>query len=264
MTTVVGWDDARTARAYERFCRRHMRYRAANDALVAHAALESGHRVLDVAAGTGRTAEAVLPHVGPSGRVLCVEPARGMREAGANRLPDARVEWTDALPDCGTFDRIVCGAGIWQLLPIETTLARLSALLAPAGALAFNIPAAYVLEPDRPGGGRDPLLLELIAFAERSDVPTNSDAPVASSPWPAHEIDDVLEGAGLRIERWSFELRLTQAAYRDWLKIPPVSEGLFAGVSPDERARRLDSAYRKADHRSWKWERWIGWTAWRA
>src|SRR6476646_1558899 len=76
MTAPIGWDDPRTAAAYEQFCRRHPRYRVANDALIAHASLCAGQRVLDVAAGTGRTAQAALPLLGESGFVLCVEPAR--------------------------------------------------------------------------------------------------------------------------------------------------------------------------------------------
>lgn len=262
MTAAIGWDDARTASAYERFCRRHARYRAANDALAAHAELGAGHQVLDVAAGTGRTAETVLPYVGAHGRVLAVEPAHAMRTAGARRLDDPRVSWADALPDDDArFDRIVCGAGIWQLLPLDATLARLAALLVPGGALAFNIPASYLLEPDRPGGGKDPYLVGLVAAVECSPTQEHEHTIIAP-PRSADEIDRALGAAGFRAERWSFELRLTQAAYRDWLKIPPVSEGFLAGVPPGERARRLDEAYRRADRRSWKWERWVGWTAW--
>lgn len=268
MTAPVGWDDIQTARVYERFCRRHRRYRIANDALVAHAALAPGHRVLDVAAGTGRTADAVLPHIGALGSVLCVEPARAMRDVGVRRVKDARVAWTSELPedDTAAFDRVVCGAGMWQLLPLDATLGRLASLLGPGGALIFNIPAQYLLEPDPPGGGRDPLLLQLPALVERSVTPMSNDAtPVLTAmPRSRDEVDRLLTSTGLRTDRWSFDVRFTQAAYRDWLKIPPVSEGMFAGLPVGERERRVDDAYRRADRRSWRWERWIGWTAWRA
>jgi len=270
MTTSVGWDDARTALAYERFCRRHRRYRIANDALVAHAALAPGQRVLDVGAGTGRTAESVLPHIGESGTIVCVEPARAMREAAATRLRDRRITWTSRLSEGRvlTFDRAVCGAAIWQLLPLESTFRRLAAVIARGGALVFNIPAQYLLEPDRPGGGRDPLLLELPALVERPTFMAGRNEIVDGNrsiarPHGVEEVDRLLTAIGFRVERWSFEVRLTQAAYRDWLKIPPVSEGLFGGLGPDERERRLDVAYTRADHGSWRWERWFGWTAWR-
>jgi SAM-dependent methyltransferase len=242
MTASVGWDDARTALAYERFCRGHRRYRIANDALVAHAALAPGQRVLDVGAGTGRTAESVLPHIGESGTIVCVEPARAMREAAATRLRDRRITWTSRLSEGSVlrFDRVMCGAAIWQLLPLESTFRRLAPVIAPGGSLVFNIPAQYLLEPDRPGGGRDPLLLELPALVERPTFMAGR--------------NEIVDG--------NRSIALPHGV-EDWLKIPPVSEGLFGGLAPDERERRLDVAYTRADHGSWRWERWFGWTAWR-
>lgn len=270
--TATGWDDPRTARIYERFCNRHPRYRKANEALVTHAELCDGHRVLDVAAGTGRTAHAALSLIGSTGRVLCVEPAAAMRDAGALRVHDARVAWTDRLPLASAgpgYDRILCGAAIWQLLPLDESIARLAWLLVPGGALCFNIPSSYLREPDEPGGGRDPLLLELAALVQRSDdslaATTNTEGVASSSSLPtsADEMDSLLAAAGLAAQQWTFRVRLTQAAYRDWLGIPVVSEGLFAGLPPRERARRLAVAYDQADRKSWRWERWTGWTAWR-
>ena len=49
------------------------------------------------------------------------------------------------------------------MLPLDRTIERLATLVAPGGALCFNIPAAYLLEADEPGGGRDPRLIHLPA-----------------------------------------------------------------------------------------------------
>jgi hypothetical protein len=178
---------------------------------------------------------------------------------------DPRVRWTDAIPADApeAFDRVLCGAAIWQLSPLESTLGAFAALLVPGGAAVFNIPARYVLEVDLPGDGRDPWLLDLPRLVDRASV--TSDPPSVPTPpiFRAADVDALLAAAGFRIERWSFQLRLTQSAYRDWLKIPPVSDGLLAGLSAEERERRLEEAYRRSDRRSWRWERWLGWTAWR-
>lgn len=266
MTALAGWNDVETARSYERFCKRHRRYRLANEALAANTALKLGLRVLDLSAGTGRTAEALLPGIGVDGRIVCVEQADAMRAIGIARVRDRRVTWAAALGDAaGPFDRIVCGAAIWQLLPLDQTIARLAAMLAPRGALVFNVPALYLREPDRPGGGRDPHLLALASLIERSPA-ANERLDVADErglPDSADALDAILVRNALRPERWSFELRFTQAAYRDWLKIPPTSDGMLSGLSAGERARRIERAYGLADARSWRWERWLGWTAWR-
>jgi len=256
----IGWDDPRTARYYEAFCARHPRYLEANAALVERAALAPGQRVLDVAAGTGGTAEAALPWLHRQGTILCVEPAVAMRARGVARVRDRRVTWPARLPEPpARFDRILCGAAIWQLVPLGTTLARLAVLLAPGGALCFNVPSLYLGQPDEPGGGRDPHLLELPALLGEGRV---AEAPAGERLPDADGLDAMLAEAGLRPRRSAARFRLTQAAYRDWLKIPLMTNFLLPDLDPDARARRIDAAYARADAESWRWEAWTIWTAW--
>ena len=256
------WNDLATARAYEAFNERHTRYIEANRELVERAGIAAGHCVLDFAAGTGRTAEAALRRLGEDDRVVCVEPSEAMRRLGQERLQDERVCWRDELPeDEREFDRVLCGAAIWQCLPLIDSLPRLAKSLAPGGALCFNIPAAYVGEPDEPGGGRDPYLLGLQALLSGDRPPRLAD----SAPLPsAAEIDDLLADCGLGVQRWAVETRVTQEAYRDWLKIPVIGTGLLDDVDPEKRSRLIDAAYECVDKKSWRWERWWGWTGWRS
>ena len=265
---MSGWADPETAQYYEAFCVSHSRYAEANEALITRACVEPGMRLLDLAAGTGRTAEQAIRHLGEFGSVLCVEPAAGMRSEGMRRLSDPRVEWTPNLPGAnGSFDRILCGAAIWQMLPLAETFRVLQRLLRPAGALCFNIPAAYLLEPDEPGGGSDPCLLSLPALLmERPDqVPARGEhGGQGSEPLRADAIGTWLGACFQRVECWSFRLRLTQESYAQWLKIPVMTERLLGLLPPAERARRIDEALLRVDRKSWKWERWRGWTAWSA
>lgn len=261
---MIGWDHPATAERYESYCRRHARYRRANEALVREAALGPGMRVLDVGAGTGRTAAAALPLLGDDGSIVCAEPAAAMRAVGMDRLDDARVEWRADLPCAAEiFDRILCGAAIWQMTPLEATIRRFAALLRAGGAVCFDIPALYLGEPDEPGGGRDPLLLEiqgrLAASRERAAAP----APAGAWRHDSADIEAMLRAAGLEPRAWTFRVRLTQTAYARWLTIPVLTDRLFPGVAPEERDRRIERALAAADPRSFKWERWRGWTAWK-
>jgi SAM-dependent methyltransferase len=247
---VTSWDDRRTVAAYERFDRRHGRYRRANAQLAARAALEAGLSTLDVGAGLGGTARAALERLGPDGRVVCVEPARAMRERGQSLLSDPRVTWTKETPP-GRFDRVLCGAAIWLL---GWPIAELAERVAPDGALAFTVPSLYVGEPDESG------LLDLPALVANGRVP----AVAATRPPPiATEVDHALVAAGLSPERWSFGVRLTQEALRDWLKIPVLTDALLSDLEPAERARRIDAAFAQVDGSAWRWEHWSGWTAFR-
>jgi ubiquinone/menaquinone biosynthesis C-methylase UbiE len=128
------WDDPQTAAYYEAFCQRCSRYERANRELASHARLEPGMSVLDLAAGTGRTAEAALMRLGPNSQVLCVVPSAAMRAVGMRRLKDSPMQWSTSLTEVlGSFDRILCGAAIWQLNPLCETLRTLAGLLRPGG-----------------------------------------------------------------------------------------------------------------------------------
>lgn len=257
---IYGWDHPATARRYEQFCDKHDRYRRANEQLIAHAKIEPGQRVVDFAAGTGRTAELALA---AGARVVCWEPAEAMRAAGARRAPQA--EWRDSPPE-RTFERVLCGAAAWQWQPFASFAALAASRLRPGGALAFNMPSLYAGAPDEPGGGADPLLLELPGRLARGAEARIPRSEVAASEAPARSkasIEDDLAAAGFDTESWSFRLRITQECLCDWYAIPVLTDALLGELTLEERDARLEQARGAVDLRSWKWEGWMGWTAWK-
>jgi SAM-dependent methyltransferase len=264
---MSGWDDSETAAYYEAFCSRHSRYARANIELIAHAQIAPGMRILDVGAGTGRTADAALRVLGESGSVICFEPSAAMRSEGMRRITDHRVRWTASLPNTAErFDRILCGAAMWMFDPLQETFLALADLLCPGGALCFNVPALYLLEPDEPGGGSDPSLLSLpeqLLATRGVALPAEADELPVRDLLTQDAIQAWLVAARLRPCSWSFRLRITQTAYADWLKIPVLTEHLFGGLPPKARAERIDEALLSTDCSSWKREMWRGWTAWK-
>ena len=262
--SLNGWDHTAVAARYADFDRQHSRYRLANAALARRAAPVSNARVLDLAAGTGGTTAALLPLLGPDARVDCVEPAAAMWAQAQRRLAaDPRLRWLPNLAQAGaTYDRIVCGAAIWQWPDLQALIGDLASRLAPGGALVFNIPAAYLGQSDTPGGGTDPCLTALMARAVVLRPPTGPAAAAAPLHRP-RQISTWLAGAGLHVQRWQHRQRLTQAAWRDWLKIPVLTRGLWPELDADARAALIDAAAAEIDMASWRPERWLGWTAWR-
>lgn len=253
-----GWDHPETARLYEQFCGKHARYRRANEALVAAAGLRTGMRVLDVGAGLGDTAAlAIFECVGDL-QVTCFEPAAAMRALGERRVPQAR--WIGEWPPNEVFDRVLCGAAVWQMQSLEEFFRRASDVLHSGGALVFNVPAQYIGQADEPGGGADPFLLQLpAALMNGHGSSANAVAPLPT----AARIVEMLNGAGFNAAAWGFRSRLTQAEYRDWLRIPVLTDALLAEHTAEERIGLLDAAYSKCDPESWRWEAWRGWTAWK-
>ena len=251
---IYGWDHPCTAERYERFCERHERYRAANARLVEHARIEPGMRVLDLAAGTGRTAEACIA---AGAEVICWEPAAAMREAGERRLPEAR--WVAEVP-AGSFDRVICGAAAWQWQPLARFAATAADALAGGGALVFNTPSLYLGIADEPGGGADPHLLELPARLSRGAAPR---AEISVEPLSAELVETELLRAGLQPERWRFEIAITMDCQCDWYRIPVLTDALLGRLGIAERDRLIDEAQLSLDAGSWKREGWMGWTAWK-
>ncbi|MBL8472566.1 MAG: phytanoyl-CoA dioxygenase family protein [Rhodocyclaceae bacterium] len=267
---MSGWDDADTARTYQQFDSRHGRYRLANRALARHAELRPGLTVLDLAAGSGGTVAALLPELGEVGRVDALEPARAMADLGRKRhAAEGRLRWLDSMDAAAaSYERVTCGAAIWQWDDLAALFAELAQRLAPGGALVFNIPAAYLGRPDGPGGGADPYLIQVIQLLA-ADTPgvVASSAVATARPnetrWSVTRIARALRAAGLVPRRWQQRQKLTQAAWCDWLKVPPVSAGLWPQATAAERAERIDAAAAGLDRDSWRPELWLGWTAWR-
>jgi ubiquinone/menaquinone biosynthesis C-methylase UbiE len=86
--------------------------------LLGAAGVSAGHRVLDVATGTGLAAEAALALVGPTGHVTATDISPQMAERARERLkaaPNATIQSEDGqalgLPD-GSFDAVICSLGL--------------------------------------------------------------------------------------------------------------------------------------------------------
>lgn len=114
--------------------------------LLARATPRSGDRVLDVATGTGAVARQVAPLVGPSGRVVGLDPSPAMLGV-AVRLPapeGAAVAWVEgngqALPfGDASFDLALCQQGL-QFFPDRALgLREMRRVLVPGGRVGIMV-----------------------------------------------------------------------------------------------------------------------------
>lgn len=113
---------------------------------VAHLLPASSSRIADIGAGTGRDA-AWFADQGHS--VLAVEPADGLRLAGAARHTSPRITWLkDSLPGLfttlargETFDRVIL-CGVWQHIDATQraiAMPKLAQLTAPGGLILMSV-----------------------------------------------------------------------------------------------------------------------------
>ncbi len=112
-------------------------------AMIARAAIGSGSRVLDVAAGSGDIAIGLANKMGPAGRVILTDLNGPMLQEGARRVIDAGLlpGRADCIQSDGTrlafadnsFDCVTIAFGIRNFLDIEAGLAEFHRVLKPGG-----------------------------------------------------------------------------------------------------------------------------------
>jgi demethylmenaquinone methyltransferase/2-methoxy-6-polyprenyl-1,4-benzoquinol methylase len=118
--------------------------------------VREGHRVLDLAGGTGDLARLFAPRVGARGRVILSDINAAMLEVGRDRMLDEGHANVDAvLADAerlpfadGTFDCVTIAFGLRNVTRKDRALEEMRRVLAPGGRL-------LVLEFSKP---RNPLL----------------------------------------------------------------------------------------------------------
>lgn len=129
-----------------------------------------GHRVLDVAAGTGVLAREAVRRVGPGGRVAGLDANPGMVELARRLAPS--VDWHQGVaeslpfPD-GSFDRVVSQFGLMFFSDRRQALQEMLRVLVPGGRLAV---AVWGSLDDMPAYAAEVRLLERTAGRAAADA----------------------------------------------------------------------------------------------
>ena len=104
--------------------------------------VRSGHKVLDIAGGTGDLALAFAKKVGKTGQVVHTDINEAMLRTGRDRLLDAGVALPTVVCDAehlpfadGYFDRVSVAFGLRNMTHKDQALAEMSRVLKPGGKL---------------------------------------------------------------------------------------------------------------------------------
>src|SRR5689334_14674059 len=113
--------------------------------LLRAAHIAPGMHVLDIATGTGLSAEAALAAVGPTGQGMDADVSPAMAEKGRERLgktPNASVSVGDgqalSFADC-SFDAVLCNLGLMFFPEPVRGLSEFRRVLRPGGHVAVSV-----------------------------------------------------------------------------------------------------------------------------
>jgi SAM-dependent methyltransferase len=267
-----GWADDDNARHYDSYARQYPMYRQTSRTLVALARLSGSSVVLDLACGTGITAEAVLAALGPEGRVIGVDKSAAMLGIAAAAIADPRVTWIRALAENvdqylhGQADAVVCNSAIWQT-DFAATSAAVGSVLAAGGRFAFNWPSGFLDQGEDSGPSDDQLsltsVMRAVAAEEYGWTLPDSGPPVRSRPRLSREsICRCLSDAGFEVELVE-ELTYEDSAEsrRAWLSVPIFTQHNLPGLPYQDRLRVLDKAYERLGPAEDVAERWLAFAA---
>ncbi len=138
--------------------------------LVVNAAgIQKGHRVIDVACGTGALAVAVSDHIGPEGITVGIDINDGMLNIA--RSKSTSIEWINApaetLPfEDGSFNCALCQFGLMYFENQENAIREMMRVLKPGGVMAI---AVWDKLENNPGLAAEDLLWQQVLGKEWGD-----------------------------------------------------------------------------------------------
>jgi SAM-dependent methyltransferase len=216
------------------------------EALIQHARLEPGMRVLDLACGTGDPALELARRIGPEGHLTATDLSAQMLEvcrknasaAGLANVDFAVADAEDLRFPAASFERVTSRLGVMYFVDVQRALAEIRRVLVPGGVVALQ-----VWGPP----GESPYFSSAVGpFMQRlAPPPPPPDAPSPLRFAPPGKLLDALTAAGFRDTREelrSMVLPWPGSPDELWQHIYDIAiplRPLFDGLSGDERATAL-------------------------
>lgn len=201
------------------------------------AKLQPGEQVLDIACGTGIVARLAADAVGPTGKVVGVDPAPDMLEVARSlsQASQTSIEWLEGpaekLPvDDDSFDVITSQAGLMFVGDKAAAGSEIRRALAPDGRVVINVP-----------GAEQPLYTTMAeALARHVNPELEGFVHAVFSLHDPRELERLLTDAGLSdVAAWSETKTFHKPSSTEWLwqyvNATPMG-ALFADVSDEIRA----------------------------
>jgi len=248
MGSTSPWSGWANAEIYDAFAREHTIYRQLNEHLVRAAEIATARRVLDLACGTGLTAEACLAVLPPDGELVGADASAEMVELARSRVTDPRARF-EVVPAAriartldGPFDRAVSNAAFWQFPTRRPVLAALARLLEAGALFAFNVPA------ERLRGETTEMHPFQAALARAIERRNDRPFPRTATTLEPKRIERQLAEAGFEpTRRERLDVRCRQRELMELMEIPAMLRPMTPDLEEADREELLAEARGRSD-----------------
>lgn len=147
------WNTKENAEAYDAYARNFPMYQDTSRDLVAISGIKLGMTVVDLAAGTGTTTQAILDKTNGNVCIIAVDQAEEMLKKAREKFVGQSVQFiVSEAEDLDTairesVDTILCNSAFWQM-KAQKVFRSVSHILKPDGVFAFNLPDHFFSYPD--------------------------------------------------------------------------------------------------------------------
>lgn len=142
------WNTKDNAEAYNAYARNFPMYKDTSRDLVTISQITSGMTVVDLAAGTGATTQAILDRTGADIHIIAVDQAEEMlkkvKEKFANQAVQVLTSEAENLDKVihELVDAVICNSAFWQM-KAQQVFKSVSNILKEGGIFAFNLPDSF-------------------------------------------------------------------------------------------------------------------------
>ncbi len=203
------------------------------------AGLAAGHRVLDVACGTGIVARTAADRVGPSGEVVGLDLNEAMLHVARRVRPDIEFRPGEAadLPFADAyFDHVLCQMALMFFPDRARALAEMARVVVSGGSVGVAVPGALAAQP---------AFAPFVALAARHAGPEA--VALLATYFACGDLADLIgliESAGLTIAGTRTHVGTYQAPSVDaFVTIEVESTPLIERLSPETYGRIRDGAH---------------------
>jgi SAM-dependent methyltransferase len=241
LVTIDLWNTPETASRYARLADRCPLFTELAEELADRTLDASARDLVDLGAGTGVSAQALLLRMSEEASLWCVEPATSMLARAKERIHDSRVRWFSGdmkglvqVRGPSSVDLVSSNLSLWQISALRETIQDVASILRPGGTFGFTVPAEYLgvvghrVSAEWTAFSQCVEAVRTLAQAFGTTIVPQDEAEASETFWPAGGVvtprrwEELLQDLGFSaVEMERIDTVVSAEDQAEWLSLQP-------------------------------------------